>query len=131
MKNKSYSPNVFGASCLIVIFSLLCLVVFCALTLGTSLAEKRLSDIASQKASAYHAADCLAHETLAKIRADDIGQSVEKNGDLYTYSQSIDSSSSLAVTVQVQSPSSWKIIKWQSVIVDTWQNDDTINLFNP
>jgi hypothetical protein len=88
-KERNATAPAFGASALLVIFSVLCLTVFAMLSLSTAQAERRLSDTSAAAARAYYAADLEAEEIFARLRAGEQVDAVTRTGSTYSYSCSI------------------------------------------
>lgn len=131
MNKKHTVPTVFGASSLLVIFSVLCLVVFALLSLSTAGAGERLSKISAKQVESYFAADAQAEDILAKIRAGEMPDDVTKNGDIYTYSCTISNVMKLCVEVKADKNGNYDVIKWQSVRTASWQAEDSLTVWNP
>ncbi len=128
--NKKYTlPAAFGASSLIVIFSVLVLVVFALLSLGTAKAGERLSNVTAESSKEYAEADARAHETLALLREGKMPEGVAKTGNKYEYSCEINDSLELFVTVEINDARSYKILRWQSVRTSEWKADSTIDVW--
>jgi hypothetical protein len=112
MKEKmSMTPPVVGASSLLVIFGVLCLVMFSLLSLNTVLAEKRLSDSAAQVTADWYRADLEAQEIFARLRAGEPVSGVEQNENIYTYSVAITDRQTLLVALR-ESEGNWEVLSW-------------------
>lgn len=118
---------VIGGSSLLIIFAVLCLTVFALLGLSTVHANKRLSDISIQAVSDYYAADTEAERILARLRTGEIPEGVSREGDVFSYTCPISDTQALQVTVR---SSDWKVLLWQSVPTESWQADESLNLWN-
>lgn len=116
-----------GGSSLLVIFAVLCLTVFALLGFSTVQANKRLADISAQAVSDYYQADSQAEELLARLRAGEIPEGVQKNGDTYFYHCTISPTQMLLIQVE---ENSWNILRWQAVSTVQWQADESLNLWN-
>ena len=124
MKDKtSFAPPVIGASSLLVIFAVLCLVVFALLSVSTVQANGRLSDHAAQAVADYYEADAQAERILAKIRAGESPEGVSRQGNIYTYTCSVSDTQVLAVQVMVENDD-YTVLRWQLVSDVRWQEDD-------
>ena len=121
--SNEYGINI-GSSTLIMIFALLCLVVFSLLAYKTALNEKNLALKVSNETKAYYEADYKATEIKNKIENNIAnGKSIasfadyEKNinGSNYIgYSVKIDENKKLVVELK-RSGSNLKIVKWAEV----------------
>ena len=65
---KRSGPAAVGGSSLLVIFAVLCLVIFALLSLSTVRADGRLSQASADAVKAYYKADCRAEEIVARLR---------------------------------------------------------------
>lgn len=121
--SNEYGINI-GSSTLIMIFALLCLVVFSLLAYKTALNEKNLALKVSNETKAYYEADYKATEIKNKIENNiSNGKSISSfadyekniNGISYIgYSVKIDENKKLVVELK-RSGNDLKIIKWAEV----------------
>ena len=118
---------VIGGSSLLIIFAVLCLTVFALLGLSTVHANKRLSDISIQAVSDYYKADTEAEQILAQLRMGEIPEGVSSDGNVFYYTCPISDTQQLQVVVQ---SGDWRILRWQSISTETWQADESLNLWN-
>lgn len=116
-----------GGSSLLVIFAVLCLTVFALLGLSTVQADKRLADVSAQAVADYYAADGMAEEILARLRAGEMPEGVTKNGDIYSYSCTGSPGQSLQVEVLA---GEWKVLRWQAVSTVPWKADESLELWS-
>lgn len=114
MKKKHSFPTIFGSSSLLVIFAVLCLTVFCLLTLSTAQAELRLSKVSAKAAADYYKADAEAENIFAMIKSGDLPEGVSFDGNTYSYTCPI--SQTLNLYVEIASvDGKWEVICWQPV----------------
>lgn len=113
MKNR-FPPSMFGASSLLVVFAVLCLTVFCLLTIGTARSELKLSEVSAEAITNYYKADSQAENIFSQLRSGNIPEEVKVEGNTYSYSCSISSTLDLYVEVQLNN-SSWEVICWQPI----------------
>ena len=113
-KQKELSVPALGGSSLLVIFAVLCLVVFALLSLNTVLAEQRLSRSYGEAVENWHGADLRAQEIYAKLRAGETVPGVEERDGQYTYRVAVSEHQSLQVVLR-NDGGSWKVILWQTV----------------
>jgi len=124
MKEKtSLTPPVIGASSLLVIFAVLCLVIFALLSVSTVQANGRLSDHAANAVMDYYEADAQAESILAKLRAGEEPEGVSWEGNLYTYTCPVSDTQVLAVQVVVENDE-YTILRWQVISDARWEADD-------
>ena len=124
MKEKtSLTPPVIGASSLLVIFAVLCLVIFALLSVSTVQANGRLSDHAANAVMDYYEADAQAESILARLRAGEEPEGVSREGNLYTYTCPVSDTQVLAVQVVVENDE-YTILRWQVISDVRWEADD-------
>jgi hypothetical protein len=126
---RSNVPVLLGASSLLVIFAVLCLSVFAMLSISTVQADSRLGQQTREAVAAYYLADCQAEEILAGLRAGEVPDSVEQQGDIYSYSCDISDSQTLAVQVRVVGQE-YTILRWQEVSIADWQADEQLRVWS-
>lgn len=126
-KGKGFSPPAVGGASLLAAFAVLCLTVFALLSLTTVQADRRLADAAVQAVSDYYAADCRAQEILARLRAGERPEGVERAGELYVYVCPISDSQELAVEVR---RTDWAVLRWQARPVRAWQAEDRLDVWD-
>lgn len=80
MRKGKFPLNAVGISSLLVIFAVLCLTVFALLSVSTVQAQLRLAESTRSAITGYYRADAEAEEILAKLRAGEISEGVEKRG---------------------------------------------------
>ena len=114
MKKKHSFPTIFGSSSLLVIFAVLCLTVFCLLTLSTAKAELRLSEVSAKATVDYYKADAEAENIFAMIRSGNLPEYVSFDGNTYSYICPI--SQTLNLYVEIASiDGEWEVVCWQPV----------------
>ena len=121
--SNEYGINI-GSSTLIMIFALLCLVVFSLLAYNTALNEKNLALKISNETKAYYEADYKATKIKNKIEnnitngksiASLVDYEKNRNGSNYIgYSVKIDENKKLSVELR-RSGSNLKVVKWTEV----------------
>ena len=124
-----FSPPAVGGVSLLVVFAVLCLTVFALLGLTTVQADQRLADASIQAVSDYYAADGEAQAMLARLRAGELPEGVERNGEYYTYSCPMSSTQELRVEVRVWGEE-YAILRWQAVPIGEWEADDHLELWD-
>ncbi|MDD3362361.1 MAG: hypothetical protein PHW34_11880 [Hespellia sp.] len=141
-EKRSYPVIHIGTSFLLVIFVVLCLVVFAALSLSSALRDQSYVEMEADRTIAYYEANAKAQEMLRDAVTDfrDSG----KASDEISYSVPIDDSQSLEVTVLLGVPDdpgepegqtlrtsvpggqTLRIIKWKKVNSGEWTADTTL-----
>ncbi len=124
-----FTPPAVGGASLLVVFAVLCLTIFALLSLTTVQANRRLADAAVQATVDHYAADCAAQAILARLRTGEVPEGVEKSGDIYTYECPVSSTQKLEVEVRVRG-SDYTVLRWQTVASQTWQADDSLELWD-
>lgn len=118
-------PPMVGVSSLLVIFAVLCLTVFALLSVSTVQADRRLSDASGTAVEGYYAADCMAEEILARLRAGERPEGVREENGVYTYACAISQTQVLVVEAAVKGEQ-YTILRWQAVSTADWQVDDSL-----
>ena len=122
--DKRETPAVVGGSSLLVIFAVLCLVVFALLSVSTVQADERLSQASAETVSAYYQADCRAEEILAQLRSGEMPEGVVQDGTGYHYQCPVTENQVLQVTVMLTGDS-YEVLQWQTVSVTQWNDTGT------
>jgi hypothetical protein len=128
-KERGNVPVLPGASSLLVIFAVLCLSVFAMLSVSTVQADSRLGQQSREAVAAYYLADCQAEKILSGLRAGQVAEGVERQGDIYSYSCDISDTQTLAVQVRVVG-SEYTILRWQQVSIADWQADEQLHIWS-
>lgn len=128
-KRRRFSLPVVGGSSLLVVFAVLCLTVFALLSVGTVQADRRLSDASAQAVSDFYAADLKAEQLFARLRAGEVPEGVEVEGETFRYACGISDTQMLCVTVQ-RSREGWNVLQWQTVSTADWEDDDTLPVWD-
>ncbi len=130
LRNKRGGGTLVGGSSLLVIFAVLCLIVFALLSLSTARAGARLSRQSAQAVTAYYQADCTAEELLARLRAGELpeGVTTSENG-IFSYTCPISSTQALEAEV-LPDGETYIVLRWQSVSTIEWESDDTLTLWD-
>ena len=121
-KREQTSFPVTGGSSLLVIFAVLCLVVFALLSLSTVLAQKRLSEATAQATAQWYAADLQAQEIFAKLRAGEEVSGVEQTEEGYRYCVPVSQHQTLQVWLE-KTDEGWEILSWQTVSHPEYGNE--------
>ena len=109
---KAHYPYV-GGSGLIVIFAVLCLVIFAMMMLTTEISARKLSQVSADAIKDYYIADTKAEITFANIKTGEILDHVTQNGTVYTYNEEISETMYLNVEVTYRN-GEWVILRWQA-----------------
>jgi len=129
MENKSFSFPMIGASSLLTIFAVLCLVVFAILSVSTVQSQRNLSLASASAVSGYYTADAQAESILAQLRAGSIPIGVTKEHNQYTYSCPISPTHVLEVEVTLAG-TDYVIQRWQAVPSAPWTSSNELNVWS-
>ena len=159
MKKKS-SPSFFGIglSSILIIFVLLCLMVFAMLSLVSARAGRRLEDRLFGRASAYYEACARADSLLEEVdrglderyraepdsyadsasaflgtlsgRTEDLGDALS-----FSFTESVDETQYLSVTVEIpkEPPAGeryYRITAWVTAPAEAWEPDEHLNVLD-
>lgn len=121
-KKNSHPPINIGTSFLLVIFIVLCMVIFAALSLSSALKDYEYSQKSAQRTSAYYEACNQAEEIFAKIVP---SSSTEEKIE---YTVPIDEDEILHVVLLRQSGTSptYKIQSWTQEPTTQWTGTETL-----
>jgi len=118
-----------GGSSLLVIFAVLCLTVFALLALSTVRADSRLAQATAASVAGYYEADCRAEEILARLRAGEVPDGVEKRGEVYAYACPISETLELQAEVRLTGEG-WTVLRWQTVSTTDWVAEDGLEVWD-
>jgi len=119
VKNRKHSaPPVVGGVSLLIIFAVLCLIIFSLLTMSTAMAERRLSTANAEAVKNYYEADLQAEEIFSLLRLGQLPDSVTAEGNIYHYSCAVSPSLELKVTLRLDGEV-WTVLQWQTVSSNT------------
>ena len=122
--------GVSGAVSLVMIFCILCLVIFSVRTLATADRESRLSELTARSAAEYSQADYEATVIVAALRSgSDPGVELDWDGDTASFLLPIGDSLGLEVAVSVRG-GACEILRWQTVYTGSWEPDEFLNLWD-
>ena len=139
MKKKSLPVTNLGTISLIMIFIVLCMVTFAALSLSSASRDMRAGQNMRAHLEEYYNVSNEAETLLAQadhIFADAYAATADGQFTL-TYQLDINDTQALLVKLAVRYPqqvkkedadSFYKILSWQVVHTDTWEGDNTIKL---
>ena len=123
------SGGVSGAVSLVMIFCILCLVIFSVLTLASADREYRLSEMTARNAAEYYRADCEATLIVAALRNGiEPEADIAWEGDTATFVLPMGDSLGLEVAVAV-GDGTCEILRWQTVYTGEWEPDEFLNLW--
>lgn len=131
---KEIGINV-GLTTLIMIFAVLCIVVFSVLTYKTALYEKKLAVKTANATKEYYAADYKANEVMEQLKSRlDKGKGIDSlvsynNSGKIKYSVKINDNSNLNVELK-NNGKKLKIIRWEITTTKTEKFDDTLKLWD-
>ena len=137
---KSFPIINMGTSLLLVVFIVICLIVFATLSLSSSLRDQKYTDKAVLKTENYYLAyshaqkqlkeidqAIISHKDLSSLKNIEI--SLKDNNTYISFKENIDQYQDLDVEIQLtQDQDRYKIIKWQEVTSKEWKNESTLPL---
>lgn len=139
-RKKSFPIINMGTSLLLVVFIVICLIVFATLSLSSSMRDQKYSDSAVLKNENYYKAYSKAQRQLKEIdqaiinhedltSLEDIEISSNDNHTYLSFKETIDKNQDLSVEIQLTNDQNrYKIIKWQEITSKEWKNDQTLPL---
>lgn len=137
MKDRNHSTPIvnIGTSSLLIIFVILCLVVFAALALSSAKSDLQFSEDLAQRKTAYYEASYRAEEIAGEIDSllaqgkspEECSAEVKVSGSSAEYEVIIDDSRKLVVSLRITGRT-FEIQKWQTVALKEWEGNDTLNL---
>ena len=123
------SGGVSGAVSLVMIFCILCLVIFSVLTLATAEREYRLSGMTARNAAEYYRADYEATVIVAHLRNGiNLDVEIDWDGDTAAFVLPMGDSLGLEVAVAV-GDGTCEILRWQTVYTGEWEPDEFLDLW--
>lgn len=154
-RNKNDYPVInIGSASLLVIFLILCLVTFAALTLSGAVSDYRFSRKLADRQTAYYEANNRAQALLSEIDSlcaspegwkqaeslstDDIPVTLSEGPDfpVIRFSVPVNDTQDLAVALKLQpsadgGSSVCTVRQWQLVAATDWEGDNSLNLIQP
>ena len=131
--------SVSGAVSLVMIFCVLCLVVFSTLTYVTADRERQLAALSADRVADYYAADAEATRIVAAlIRGEepvtDVEVTQEMNWEddsvLYSFCVSAGGEQELSVRVRLNLNGTYDILSWSTAYAGDWETNDTIEIWD-
>lgn len=121
-KKTSYPPINIGTSFMLVIFILLCMVIFSVLSLSSALKDYDYTKQKADRTRAYYEACNEAEEIYAKIEEENHRE------DSIVYSLPINENEQLQVTLKRQSDAenNYYIYSWLQISTQEWTADHTL-----
>ncbi len=146
MKTREEKPlglNI-GSASIIMIFAILCLTVFSALSLVTAVSEKKTAQRFADATAAYYEADSEAVKVKNSIQAaidagktpqqaaEACGAQYAETGQLITYSVPLsdDVSQITAVLAYNSGNGTLEILSWEKKDISEWTPDDALEVWN-
>ena len=126
MKQKkiSYPPIYMGASFMLVIFIILCMVIFAVLSLSAAAKDYEYSQKNAHRTIEYYTANNLAEEKIAEI---DRTLQPDSSGNI-EFAVPINDSEILKVILEVhpQDTPRYTILSWKQISTAGWSGDQTL-----
>lgn len=117
-----------GGSSLLVIFGVLCLVVFALLALSSAQADSRLTEAALSSTEGWYEANLRAEEILSRLRGGEDVDGVVRQGNRCLYQCAFSPNQALVVEVEV-SGTDYTVLRWQAVSTAEWETEDGLGLW--
>ena len=131
MRNKKSSGlPVVGVSALLTTFAVLCLTVFALLSVSTVQADLRIAQTSRLAVTNYYAADCQAQQILARLRAGETVDGVERDGNRCRYVCSIGGNEQQLAVEVVLDGTDYQIVQWQVRPTQPWTDDESIPVWD-
>ena len=134
-----------GSASIILIFSILCLAIFTAISFVTALTEQNLIETEVRTVKAYFAADTLAEQVLAELlslswydeRPEEIlGIEIMVDWDdaswwleTISFVSNISETKELYVQVELHEDGSYEILTWRIYGIGEWEADERLNVW--
>lgn len=128
-KKETFSFPAAGIPSLLVIFAVLCLVVFSLLAVSTAQADRRLSRQSQTAIENYYRAELEANRILALLRSGETPPEVSREDDRYFFRCPISDTQALEAEVFLHG-SEYNILRWQVVSAIDWQTDEKLPVWN-
>lgn len=109
-----------GSSSLLLVFLVLCLVIFAVLTLAGAQSDYRFSQRIADRRTAYYAACNQAEEEIARLSAN--GELAELSQD-YSFTVPIDEGQALSVVLSPDGKGGCAVTSWETVQTEAWTSD--------
>lgn len=135
-RNQKYPFINIGTSLILVIFIILCFIIFATLSLSSSLRDQSYSQKAITKTSAYYAASDLAQRKLKEIddcliHHQDLSslKNIDIDENILSFQEKIDKNEILIIQLQLtNNQKRYKIIKWEKHSQTKWKNKTSLPL---
>lgn len=126
VRKTSYPPVNMGISLMLVVFIILCMVVFSVLSLSTAIKDRNYSQKYANNTAEYYEACNQAELELASL-SDNL--STYDENELLEYNIEVNDDKILHVSVEVHpSTKDYTIKTWKLISTNTWEGDDTISV---
>lgn len=116
-RNKNAPFLNIGSSSLLVVFLVLCLVIFAVLTLTSAQSDYRFSQRLADRRTAYYAACNQAEEQIAALSADG---TLSHLTEAYAFQVPIDERQALSVVLEPDGDGGFTVTSWQTVTTADW-----------
>lgn len=135
-KKQKYPLINMGTSLMLVIFIILCFIIFSTLSLSSSLRDRNYSQKAIEKTEDYYQASSLAQRKLKEIdeyliHHQDLSsiKDIKIEGNLLSFQEKIDKNQELEIQLQLTNDQNrYKIIKWEKHSSTKWENKTSLPL---
>ena len=123
------SGSISGGISLVMIFCVLCMTVFAALTMVTAQREHTMAQRIAQRAKEYNDADRTASEMVAALARGERPQGVTLAGDEASFAVPAGGETVLSVRVKLGDEGP-EIQQWKTVYDGDWEAEDSLDLWD-
>ena len=121
--------SISGVVSLVMIFCVLCMAVFAALTMVTAQREHSLAEMTAERAAAYYEADRAASAAVAAIARGERPDGVTFRGDEASFAAPAGGDTVLAVRVRM-TETGCRVLQWRTAFSGDWETDDRIQVWD-
>lgn len=130
-KKESYPPVHIGTSFMLVIFIILCMIIFAVLSLSSAHKDYEYSLKSARRASEYYAANNLAEEKLAEIDTFIESGNVVPSGSIIEFTVPVNDTELLQIILNIkpeQTPH-YTIAAWKTIPTEEWTGETSLPVF--
>ncbi len=125
MKKENFRLPTVGVSSLLMIFAVVCLVVFALLTISTVQGQGRLAQQSWDAVERYYEARNQAHTLLAELRVGKLPQGVNVSEGKYSFRCPMGETQYLQVEAKIEEDQV-DILRWQVCSGENWEAEESL-----
>lgn len=130
MRTKKRTPFIaVGASTILTIFAVLCLMIFALLALSTANTNAKLAQKAADNIKAYYQADKRAEELFSQLRRGEAPPEVTFQEGIYSYCCPMTDTTSLKVEIE-KTEEGYRILEWKRIYIGDWVPEESLNIWD-